>query len=324
MSLYLQQVNKHVQETEAAVLVAQPGKIEPFDEDTFPNCQQEKHLHEAVMQAIQLCQRNSQTIQEKESEELWFRVLDAISLPLNKYKNAGPEQPEKAGPQQPHMQNRMGPRRFVVKGERLKRGYTLLVQMILQNMMGHLPLAAIVQKMVADNGKENFGGFRNIFMSMLDVTSYERNILQTANKLLESDVYAQTAELYKCRAQPFAIEKVNVSSPSPQPPPQKSIQPGQEPNSSTEPAPAERSDSRKTIQYIEPQSESKLGLLNQLLSSSSLVPPADFGGHPDLVKISKLDARPIGRPQSGRMNVAAKPCGLVMEQAFSLYGSTKN
>jgi len=328
LNLHIQSIQAWIQEAEPAILNAQPGKIEPFNEDTYPNCKEEKNLHTALLGAIDLCARHSNTILEKESETLWFQVLDSVSRPLARYKTMPVEQqgPGQTGPQgaRPGMRARGAP---VVKADRLRRGFTLLVQLTLQNMMGHLPLAVIVQKMVADSGKESFGSFRNIFMSMLDVTSYERNILHTTNRLLDGDVFLQAKELMKWRTKAFAPTNVVQQAPLQQVPVasaanvgQPQEQPGAVPHKISQEG-SHKSSRSDPENYTEPQSESKMGLLAQLLGGANLVPPADFGGVVNVEKITNLDQRKIGLPQTGKLNPQnVKQNSLPLDQQMSLFG----
>ena len=62
-------------------------------------------------------------------------------------------------------------------------------------------------------------------MSMLDVTSYERNILQTANKLLEYDAYNLESELLKIKMKNIPGNKVTIMEAQPVIQPQPQSQP---------------------------------------------------------------------------------------------------
>lgn len=61
--------------------------------------------------------------------------------------------------------------------ERLRRGLTIFVKLVLENMMGYVALNTIMQKVVTDHGQSKLDEFRDILTSMLDVSLYERNIL---------------------------------------------------------------------------------------------------------------------------------------------------
>ena len=60
---------------------------------------------------------------------------------------------------------------------------TLLVKFVLEKMMGFVNLGTVMQKVVSDHAREKFGEFRSTFMSMLDVTLYERIILSTIQRV---------------------------------------------------------------------------------------------------------------------------------------------
>ena len=53
----------------------------------FPSTQQEKDVAEGLSQAIALCQRNSQRLEDSENELLWFRLLDCPVGFLRKVKH---------------------------------------------------------------------------------------------------------------------------------------------------------------------------------------------------------------------------------------------
>lgn len=61
--------------------------------------------------------------------------------------------------------------------ERLRRGLTIFVKLVLENMMSYVALNTIMQKVVTDHGQSKLDEFRDIFTSMLEVSLYERNIL---------------------------------------------------------------------------------------------------------------------------------------------------
>lgn len=64
------------------------GPILNPNEDTLGTTVEEKEnkLKSVVSIGVDLCQRNSPLLPEAESEALWFRLLDALVLPLRKLK----------------------------------------------------------------------------------------------------------------------------------------------------------------------------------------------------------------------------------------------
>lgn len=53
----------------------------------FPETSEEKTVVSGVNTSIALCQRNSQRIEESENEVLWFKLLDAVVIPLRRLKS---------------------------------------------------------------------------------------------------------------------------------------------------------------------------------------------------------------------------------------------
>jgi hypothetical protein len=71
---------------------------------------------------------------------------------------------------------------------------------VLYNMMGHVSLPAMLEKIVRDHGSDEFADFKSIFLSMLENFRYERTLLQTATRLIQQDVWRAIADLRRSRA----------------------------------------------------------------------------------------------------------------------------
>lgn len=54
-------------------------------------------------------------------------------------------------------------------------------------MMGYVPIRIIMQKIVRDHSTAPFSDFKQIIIAMLDTYHYERNILETAKRLFDTD-----------------------------------------------------------------------------------------------------------------------------------------
>ena len=96
----------------------------------------------------------------------------------------------------------------------------LVVMMIVVSVIVVMMIVVVVNcsvshrlQIVQVNGKDSFGEFKSIFMSMLDVTSYERNILVTANILLESDTHRKAQKLWKMKTKALPQTEVKIREP---------------------------------------------------------------------------------------------------------------
>jgi len=263
-------------------------------EQKFPETPIQKEMSESFNQSLLFCQKISK-MTKKGSKDLfldigeieahWFRLLDTITKPLN-----------------------------VVNADcRLKqidfpffsRILTLFLKKSLQTMMSALPLATIMKKIVEDNGKDKFGDFKSIFMSMLDVTSYERNILGTANKLLEKDAFEREKELLKTRNL-FADSKNIVLKENLIPQQQQLLH-------------QQERKELSSINFIDDDANSRIPLLHKLLRKEThLIPKTDFGGHVDIKKIFLADNRIIGVPQSNKINKGTSRIGGL--QSIEIFG----
>uniref|UniRef100_A0A2L2YDL3 Vacuolar protein sorting-associated protein 8-like protein n=1 Tax=Parasteatoda tepidariorum TaxID=114398 RepID=A0A2L2YDL3_PARTP len=128
-------------------------------------------LQTRLLVIIQLCQRNSNKMNQEEREMLWFPLLEAMLVPQRQlrgrvnvsYLNAFKEQ----------------------------------TRHLLNNMMGYISLPAILQRVVQDpaynTGK--FGEIRELIMGMFETYNYEKTLLATTTKLLNDDLHKQLRHL---------------------------------------------------------------------------------------------------------------------------------
>jgi hypothetical protein len=144
-------------------------------------------------------------------------------------------------------------------------------------------------------------------MSMLDVTSYERNILQTANKLLEDDAYNLESELLKIKMKNIPANKVTVMEmqsvlQQQQQQAQAQSQPGQSTSaqqgggtSSLASTAALPIAERQMSAIVDETGESKMPLFHKLLRKDiHHIPHTDFGGHVEMKHLFVQDTRLIG------------------------------
>jgi hypothetical protein len=129
-------------------------------------------------------------------------------------------------------------------------------------------------------------------MSMLDVTSYERNILKTANKLLEYDAYNLEKELLKIKSKNIPGEKIAMIE-------QIVEQEQQQQQQAQQPQPQPQQHQHQQQHLVGmatfDNSESKMPLLHKLLRKDiHHIPHTDFGGHVEINRLYQQDSRIIG------------------------------
>lgn len=161
----------------------------------FPETPEEKAVVDGVNAGIALCQRNSQRIDESENEILWFKLLDAVVIPLRRLKgqrnrlkvtavnlslgNSSAKLSSTGSSQKMDSTSPLGHRmsqmlKFarprIIPGvgiKRSKQGLEEVMRVILSNMMGQVQLRAILDKIVMEHGADEFGDFRWILSGML-------------------------------------------------------------------------------------------------------------------------------------------------------------
>ncbi|MQM01059.1 hypothetical protein Taro_033803, partial [Colocasia esculenta] len=150
-------------------------------------------VFDTLHSAIGLCQRNTQRLDPLESELLWFRLLDSYCEPLRElydHKEIAPDVQIRS------MLNQ--------KFRELGRGAGLLrsilsqfIKEIVEGMVGYVPLPAIMGKLLAENGGQEFGDFKLTLLGLLGTYGYERRILGTAKLLIEDDTFYTMSLLRK-------------------------------------------------------------------------------------------------------------------------------
>jgi len=77
-----------------------------------------------------------------------------------------------------------------------KQHLTQQIRSVLYNMMGHVGLPAILGRITAEHGSDDFGDFKGIIQGMLDSYSHERRMLETVNATLKGDIYRSLRDLH--------------------------------------------------------------------------------------------------------------------------------
>jgi len=160
----------------------------------------EKEVEQVVVVAISLCQRTSPTLDARESEMLWFRLMDKLVHPLRKLKFRG------LSFFQSITSEEIIEFSFIIQGRRkrdlshihiqdevqsnpetkkVKQILTSLIRVVLHSMMGYVSLPSLMLKIVRDHGGDEFQDFKTIILDMMDTFSYEKGISFTFMHLLK-------------------------------------------------------------------------------------------------------------------------------------------
>ncbi|KAL4217419.1 Vacuolar protein sorting-associated protein 8 [Mactra antiquata] len=120
---------------------------------------------------VQLLQRNSNKMDEDSREALWFPLLDALMFPHRRIKD--------------------------IDNKDVLNDFKQLTHHVLNNMMGHIALPAILQKIMQDptynTGK--FGEIKELILGMLETYNYEQTLMITCKNLLNHDIHMNLQSL---------------------------------------------------------------------------------------------------------------------------------
>ncbi|KAL5199338.1 hypothetical protein ABZP36_020541 [Zizania latifolia] len=154
---------------------------------------------DALRAAIGLCQRNSQRLNPEESQFLWFQLLDSFSEPLKKLYGSNDVNEKGTRPKGSETTNGQPKDKGFSQKTRisayqrclnaLRRVFSQFVGEIIEAMAGHIPLPAIMAKLLSDNGSQEFGDFKLVIHRMLSMYLYEKRILETAKSVIEDDSF---------------------------------------------------------------------------------------------------------------------------------------
>lgn len=244
LNLVLSQVTAKMSALDAAV-AARFSRAHPDDflEGDLPDLSDLPELpaaDKALEVAVALCQRNTQRMDPRETEALWFRLVRQYMEPLRGVKDGAPRGGGKAngakgGGSYPAFQrekgsdgvNGHGPngrkstggaKGATGRGEggalqcagnppaarALRRVLARFISAIMYAMMGHVPLGTILNKILQDHGGDEFGDFKGTILGMLGTFGYEREILRTARDLIEDDTWQSLDQLKRLRSHGLA------------------------------------------------------------------------------------------------------------------------
>lgn len=129
-----------------------------------------------ISNAVDLCRRNANKLDEHDNEENWFRLLDRV---LYGY-----------GQMEPH---------FERYRSLLEPILSAAISNILSQMILSVDFNKIVTRIAANFGSIPFKYFKTDFVNVLSRYSYQKNILRKANNLLNRDIKTMTQELLSLR-----------------------------------------------------------------------------------------------------------------------------
>ncbi|GAM21166.1 hypothetical protein SAMD00019534_043410 [Acytostelium subglobosum LB1] len=195
---------------------------------------QEKEVMDILNSAISLCQRNSAKLQSTENQMIWFKLLDTIVTFVKRTKQSLTSKEalssraslSLSGSSVPTTSttsttSTSPPQSSSNSSDSLENGnlnkqpksavYTKcttflnkLVHHILNSMMGYVALPLILTKIVNDHGTDEFGDFKSIITGMLDTCTFETSILNTANALIQRDMFTTTAQYIQKRSKAYS------------------------------------------------------------------------------------------------------------------------
>ncbi|XP_020519433.1 uncharacterized protein LOC18428491 isoform X2 [Amborella trichopoda] len=151
-------------------------------------------VHDVLLAAVGLCQRNTLRLDFQESETLWFLLLD-ITVRISRAISDTPA--ASLGVQAGDRSYRWHDAEFDKVANVYRRLLSRFIGEIVEGMVGYVPLLTIMAKLLSDNGFQEFGDFKVTIMGMLATYGYERRILDAAKALIEDDTFYSMSLLKK-------------------------------------------------------------------------------------------------------------------------------
>ncbi|KAJ8019457.1 Vacuolar protein sorting-associated protein 8-like [Holothuria leucospilota] len=141
------------------------------------------NIQAILMVIVQLCQRNTGSMDEKQRETLWFSLLDTIMTSQKRLK--------------------------LILSEAHFEVFKDMSRHVLNSMMGYISLPSILQKIMQDPAYNvgKFGEMKELLLGMLDTYTYEKTLLKTTNSLLAQDLYSSLNSLVKSSHKALAPQK---------------------------------------------------------------------------------------------------------------------
>jgi hypothetical protein len=242
LNLVLSQVTSKMAALDEAVASRLSNTLQASDEDAqalLSDLPELPAAEKALDVAVALCQRNTQRMDPRETEALWFRLVRQYMDPLRSLKEGAAQRGARAKGlnlkessssfRQDSDSNVQGGRQNGVSGKggkertesvllkcagnavatcALRRVLARFISAIMFAMMGHVPLATILNKILQDHGGDEFGDFKGTILGMLGTFGYERAILGTARDLIEDDTWQSLDQLKRLRSHGLAPNRL--------------------------------------------------------------------------------------------------------------------
>lgn len=155
-------------------------RLSSLDEAELSVCK--SNIDANLVKIIQLCQRNSQSLNDSVKERVWFSLFDEVMRPIQSLCCPNSES------------------RLIETRDFLKK----LGSHIINSMVGYLSLTTIIDRIVCDPmyGASNFGDIKYLISKMYEMCSYEQVLLDRTASLASRDVYSKMATFkrYACKS----------------------------------------------------------------------------------------------------------------------------
>lgn len=140
-----------------------------------------------LVMIVQLCQRNSCSLNDSVKEKIWFSLFDEVMKPIRGLiidPSIEALLSYEADGQSELVKKRLNETREFFKG---------LGSYLINSMVGYLNLTTIIDRMICDPlyGASNFGDIKDLMLKMLEMCSYEQTLLNKTSSLVSRDVYSK-------------------------------------------------------------------------------------------------------------------------------------
>ncbi|CAM8890178.1 unnamed protein product [Rhodiola kirilowii] len=184
--------------------------------DAILKMQEVDDMYKTLHACIGMCQRNTKRLDSEDSEALWLQLLDTFCEPLMGAESNGTCQKDSNAERlskSPSIEIReVTKNKWRISKTRrganiLRRLLSQFIKEIIEGMLGYVRLPAIIDKLLSDNGSQEFGDFKLTILGVLGTYGFERQILDTAKSLIEDDTFYTMSLLKKGTSHGYAPRK---------------------------------------------------------------------------------------------------------------------
>lgn len=140
-----------------------------------------------VIAIVQLCQRNSCSLNDSVKEKIWFSLFHEVMKPVGSlFIDPAIEKLLEFDSSQENIKQRLN---------ETKEFFKNLGSFIINSMVGYLNLTIIIDRIICDPlyGPSNLGDIKDLMLKMLEMCSYEHTLLTKTSNLVSKDVYYKMA-----------------------------------------------------------------------------------------------------------------------------------